>query len=351
MSYFDDNEARFTGIPRYVERAYCEQQQKSKPKQGKGARMANEIVKFESATGQEVTFTADDVRHRICPNLDDKELAFVMALCQSQRLNPFTKDVYITKFGDKPAQIVTGKEVFTKRAQANPRFDGMEAGITVMREGCSEPIRRDGSLVMPGETLIGGWSKVYVKGYRVPIFDEVSFAEYAGRKRDGSLNSMWASKGATMIRKVALCHALREAFPDEFQGLYGEEEMGKAGEVIAENQNHPSESTTAPKIGISDVVTEADFVEMMSDDQQREIDTLVTQFSELCGKEIEDVLDALFAAKSVAASGAVDMSTMTSDQAAIAIGVLTSWVEKSRAAHEVAEELRGDDLAEEDIDF
>lgn len=313
--------------------------------------MANDIVKFESATGQEVTFTADEVRQRICPNLDDKELAFVMALCQSQRLNPFTKDVYITKFGDKPAQIVTGKEVFTKRAQANPRFDGMEAGITVMREGSTDPIRRDGSLVMPGEILIGGWCKVYVKGYRVPIFDEVSFAEYAGRKRDGLLNSMWASKGATMIRKVALCHALREAFPDDFQGLYGEEEMGKAGEVIAENQNHPSESTTSPQSGISDVVAEADFVEMISNDQQRAIDTLVVQFAELCGKEIEDVLDALLKAKSVAASGAVDITSMTAEQASVAIGVLTSWVDKSRAAHKAVEQLEEAELDDEDIDF
>lgn len=311
--------------------------------------MANEIVKFESATGQEVTFTADDVRQRICPNLDDKELAFVMALCQSQRLNPFTKDVYITKFGDKPAQIVTGKEVFTKRAQANPRFDGMEAGITVMREGSTDPIRRDGSLVMPGEVLIGGWCKVYVKWYRVPIFDEVSFAEYAGRKRDGSLNSMWASKGATMIRKVALCHALREAFPDDFQGLYGEEEMGKAGEVVAETQNTPLESTTAPQSGIQDVVAEADFVEMMSSDQLRAIETTAEQFAELCGKEHREVIDALMESRSVRESGASVVTEMTADQATVAIGVLASWVEKSRAAHEAVEKL--EELAEEDIDF
>lgn len=313
--------------------------------------MANDIVKFESATGQEVTFTADEVRQRICPNLDDKELAFVMALCQSQRLNPFTKDVYITKFGDKPAQIVTGKEVFTKRAQANPRFDGMEAGITVMREGSTDPIRRDGSLVMPGEILIGGWCKVYVKGYRVPIFDEVSFAEYAGRKRDGSLNSMWASKGATMIRKVALCHALREAFPDDFQGLYGEEEMGKAGEVIAENQNHPSESTTAPQSGISDVVSEADFVEMMSNDQLKAIETTAEQFAELCGKNYKEVIAALMESRSVRESGASVVTEMTADQATVAIGVLTSWVDKSRAAHKAVEQLEEAELDDEDIDF
>ncbi len=36
---------------------------------------------------------------------------------------------------------------------------------------------------------------------------------------------MWASKPATMIRKVAMTHALREAFPSSLGGLYTEDEM------------------------------------------------------------------------------------------------------------------------------
>lgn len=180
--------------------------------------MSSEIVKFESATGQPVKFTADEVRARLCPSITDKELAFTMALCQAQKLNPFTKDVYIIKYGDGPASIVTSKDTFTKRAQANPRFEGMEAGVTVVNN--NRIVQRPGSMVLRGETLVGGWCKVYVKGYRVPIFDEVSLSEYSTGK------SNWTKMPATMIRKVALCHALREAFPDDFQGLYGEEEMG-----------------------------------------------------------------------------------------------------------------------------
>lgn len=57
------------------------------------------------------------------------------------------------------------------------------------------------------------------------MFDEVSFDEYAGRKRDGSLNSTWRGKSGTMIRKVAIVHALREAFPDDLAGLYDSSEM------------------------------------------------------------------------------------------------------------------------------
>lgn len=305
--------------------------------------MANEIVKFERS-GEVVQFTAEEVRNTLCPQATDKEIAFAMALCQAQHLDPFTKDVHLVKYGNGPLSIITSKEVFTKRAQANPKFEGMEAGVTFLTPD-GQIVQREGSMPIKGWQLIGGWCKVYVSGYRVPIYDEVAMAEYSTGK------SNWAKMPGTMIRKVAMCHALREAFPDDFQGLYGEEEMGKDGEVVAENQNHPSESITAPQSGIHDVVAEADFVEMMSNDQLRAIETTAEQFAELCGKEYKEVIAALMDSRSVRESGASIITEMTADQATVAIGVLTSWVEKSRAAHQAVEKLEEADLADEDYDF
>ena len=80
----------------------------------------NEIVKFTDERGQMVQFSAQDIKARLCPNIEDKELALVIGLCKAQRLNPFNKDVYIIKYGNSPASIVTSKEVFTKRANSNP---------------------------------------------------------------------------------------------------------------------------------------------------------------------------------------------------------------------------------------
>jgi hypothetical protein len=119
---------------------------------------------------------------------------------------------------------VTGKETFTKRAMKNEAYAGMEAGITVITSG-GKIDRREGSLKLADETLLGGWAKVHVKGHSVPYYDEVSFDEYAAKKRDGTLNGMWSTKPATMIRKVAIVHALREAFPQDFEGLYSPEEI------------------------------------------------------------------------------------------------------------------------------
>lgn len=148
-----------------------------------------------------------------------------MNLCKFNSLNPWLKEAYLIKFGNEPATIVAGKESFTKKAEANPKFDGFEAGIIVVNED-QELVYRNGSMKLPGETIVGGYAEVWRKDRSHSYREEVSFEEYAGRKKDGTLNRQWASKPATMIRKVALVHALREAFPGTLGGMYSAEERG-----------------------------------------------------------------------------------------------------------------------------
>lgn len=188
--------------------------------------MAKELAKYKDSSGQEITITDVDVVRVFCDNpaVTQREVKLFVELCKAQRLNPFIREAYLVKYGDKPASLVVGKDVYTKRAQANPRFKGMQAGIFVTRDGKGK--EREGSMVLPGETVIGGWCKVFVEGYDVPIYDSVAFEEYANRRKDGKLGGSWAKMPGTMIRKVAMVHALREAFPDEFQGLYDAAEMG-----------------------------------------------------------------------------------------------------------------------------
>ncbi len=183
--------------------------------------MCQELARYE-ADGAEIVITDDDVRNVLCgnQNVTDKEMRLFIELCRAQKLNPFIKEAYLIKYGNSPATIVTGKDVFTKRAFRNPRFRGMEAGVTVWSKMDGGIVQRPGSMVSAkNDTLLGGWCRVYVDGYEVPVFDEVSFSEYSTGK------SNWLSKPGTMIRKVAMVHALREAFPEEFQGLYDECEM------------------------------------------------------------------------------------------------------------------------------
>jgi phage recombination protein Bet len=159
-------------------------------------------------------------------NVTDQEVAMFLNLCRFQHLNPFLKEAYLIKFGNQPATIVTGKEAITKRAMRNAKYAGQQAGIVIFHHESGELEYRPGALLMKDEQLIGGWAKVYVKGYDVPIEAVVSFDEYVGRKSDGSVNGQWEKKPATMIRKVALVQALREAFPEDLGGMYASEEVG-----------------------------------------------------------------------------------------------------------------------------
>lgn len=201
-----------------------------------------ELAKYQDASGQEITITDVDVVKVFCdnPNVTQREVKLFVEMCKAQKLNPFIREAYLVKYGDKPASLVVGKDVYTKRAQSNPRFKGMQAGIFVFgKDGKGK--EREGSMVLPGEKVVGGWCKVFVEGYDVPIYDSVAFDEYANRKRDGSLGGSWAKMPGTMIRKVAMVHALREAFPDEFQGMYDAAEMGVDDQEPPEQPEQPQE--------------------------------------------------------------------------------------------------------------
>lgn len=156
----------------------------------------------------------------------DQEVFMFMKLCEHQKLNPFLREAHLIKFGNQPATMVVGKDAFTKREQRNPKSKGHKAGVIVVTKD-DQLEYREGALFVPGwdKRLVGGWADVFVDGYENPIHNEASFEEYVGKKKDGTVNSQWASKPATMIRKVALVQSLREAFPSDFEGMYIPEEM------------------------------------------------------------------------------------------------------------------------------
>lgn len=170
----------------------------------------------------------------------DQEVVMFLSMCKFQHLNPFLREAYLIKYGDKsPATMVVGKDTFLKRARRHPDFQGLQAGIIVKREDVEIPelVEREGTCYDKStEVLIGGWAKVFIKGYEEPFYASVSMDEYIGKKGNGEVNGQWSGKPATMIRKVALTQALREAFPEETLGLYEPEEMDAVEALTQANQ-------------------------------------------------------------------------------------------------------------------
>lgn len=206
----------------------------------------NTLVKKQT-TDTAITFTAGNDTVKLSPSIikkylvsgdsntvTDQEIMMFMMMCKGNHLNPWNREAYCIKYGTQPAAMVIGKDAFMKRASANPEYDGMTSGIVVYDTETSQIDYRTGTIVIDDqEKIVGGWAEVFRKDRTHSTRIEVSFNEYAGRKKDGTLNNQWATKPATMIRKVAQVQALREAFPDSLSNLYTSEEQGVDEPTVA----------------------------------------------------------------------------------------------------------------------
>ena len=187
------------------------------------------IVEYD-ANGVMVSLSPELIRNYMVSGNKEavsiNELIVFMNLCRFNGLNPWIKEAYCIKYGNEPAAMVIGKEAFEKRADSHPAYDGNTSGIIVSTES-GDVKYRTGTFKLPDETVIGGFAEVFRKDRSHPYRVEVSMDEYAGKKKDGTLNSQWSKRPATMIRKVALVQALREAFPHNVSGMHTAEEVGQ----------------------------------------------------------------------------------------------------------------------------
>ena len=153
-----------------------------------------------------------------------------MMLCKARALNPWEGDAYLTGYdnsdGTATFSLITAVQALLKRAELCPEFDGLESGVIVLLED-GRDIERRGTIVKPGEMLIGGYARCLRKDRKMEFYSTVQFSTYdTGRSR-------WKKDPAGMIAKVAKAGVLRDAFPNHLAGLYTQDEMGKVveGEV------------------------------------------------------------------------------------------------------------------------
>ena len=210
----------------------------------------NEVT-FE-AGGQEIRLTPSMVQQFITKGggtITLPEAVNFMKLCQYSGLNPFLNEAYIVKFGNNPAQLITSKEAFLKRASRQADYRGMVSGIVVLTKD-GQVNHKKGQLLYPNEKLLGGWAEVYRETYKDSIYVEVSFDEF----NKGQVT--WKQMPANMINKVAQAKALREAYPDELGAMYIEEEpnmetkdvtpLDKNGDPVTFNHTKPIEENEVP---------------------------------------------------------------------------------------------------------
>ena len=160
--------------------------------------MANEIA----TTSEQNQITAkllSDYFATLTDKLTDVQRNQFAAVAQAFGLNPFKREIYATTYRNKDGQtvmsIVTGYEVYLKRAEMNPNYNGFETNFQVVN----------------GE--MGCTCKVYRKDRTMPVTSTVWMSEYSTGR------SLWASKPRMMLEKVAIATAFRRAFPCDFGGM------------------------------------------------------------------------------------------------------------------------------------
>lgn len=120
----------------------------------------------------------------------------------AMQLNPFKREVYAVPFknnktGKIEMSVMTGYEVYLKRADATGKLDGWKTW--------TEGAIKDGTL----KALI----KIHRKDFKTPFEHEVYFKEYDQKRK------LWISKPLTMIKKVAMAQGFRLAFPETLANM------------------------------------------------------------------------------------------------------------------------------------
>lgn len=214
-----------------------------------------------SVAGQDVKLSYQIVRDFLTKgtgNVSDQDLTQFISICKYNQLNPFLNEAYLVKFGNAPAQMIVSKEAFFKRADANENFEGIKAGIIVVRDGNS--IELEGCFCLKTDELVGGWAEVYRKDRKFPIISKVNLDEYDKKQ------SIWNEKKSTMISKIAKVQALREAFPAQLGAMYTQEENPNTIDIDHEEMVDKEIKTKANKkaLDFTDNVEEANII----DDEQ-----------------------------------------------------------------------------------
>lgn len=171
------------------------------------------------------------------------EFAMYLAHAQSTGLNPFKKELWFIKTRGG-VQLMTGINGFAAIANSNPEYDGIEVNTDYDESG--KPIR---SVAL-----------CYRKDRKFPSKGTAIFAEDKGQ------SPIWTTRPTVMLEKVAKARAWREAFPQQLNGIYSQEEIERENDTDDQNETDAlnaaifTEIETDP-VDDNEATETADFIE------------------------------------------------------------------------------------------
>jgi phage recombination protein Bet len=163
------------------------------------------------------------IKREIAKGATNDELALFLHQCRRTGLDPFARQIYFIKRGNK-ATIQVSIDGLRLIADRTERYSPGDAIEYVIENGL--PVSATATVK---KLVAGTWHIVkataFLKEYK-PQYD----------------SSMWNKMPCLMIGKCAEALALRKAFPAELSGIYTDDEMAQAGD----KEESPVKPYTAP---------------------------------------------------------------------------------------------------------
>ncbi len=159
---------------------------------------------------------------QICPaTLTEQEFITFVGIGMATQLNPFLKEIWAVKFTPQaPAAIFIARDGYRKIAKRSADYEVHVADAVYQHDTFDVDagvIKHSYSLKDRGR-LTGAYCWIKLKSTDIKPYVYVEFNEYDKKQ------SLWLSKPATMIKKVAEAQALRMVF-NELAGTYDESEQ------------------------------------------------------------------------------------------------------------------------------
>lgn len=156
----------------------------------------------------------------LTPKLTESEQEQFINISRMYGLNPFKREIYCTVYGEgqyKQFSIITGYEVYIKRAERSGQLNGWHATTS-------------GSVATND---LKATVTIHRKDREHPFIWEAYYDECVQTKKDGTVTAFW-KKANFMTKKVAISQAFRLCFSDELGGMpYTSDELPQQTEDIS----------------------------------------------------------------------------------------------------------------------
>lgn len=229
----------------------------------------------------------ETLKATIAKGATDADLSLFLEHCKATGLNPFKKEVwfikgkgYTKKDGEEvegTLQIMTGINGFQAVANSHPQYDGTEViesdnKITIDKatfedwKGNITEKKVSPPIIAPEYIDV----KVWRKDRKFPATARARWSEYGKDVLSPKgKRTIWGQMPSIMLAKCAKSLALREAFPQELNGVYTTDEMPPEYSVVEVVKEESAKNNKKPDVSQAQILDKKELIEPLNEVAQQ----------------------------------------------------------------------------------